>query len=187
MAKLSAFHLLCPATQPAGQSYWLIDIKEITGQACNLLFSHSDVFTWQHPTSDTHMLSFPPTHHQLQTPHRPHLQALQYLRKLCSHPLLVLDPAIPAHVLAVEKATQAKAASPAAWKAVQPSLHMLQHAPKLLALQQLLQVCLLPLPPTPAHVSTCLRKCLVLFSKAGMLHPCSSASHCCYSMMQPCP
>ena len=71
------------------------------------------------------------------------LQALQYLRKLCSHPLLVLDPAIPAHVEAVERATQLQASSPAAWKAVQPHLHQLHHAPKLLALRQLLQVLLL--------------------------------------------
>jgi len=28
-------------------------------------------------------------------------QALQYLRKLCSHPLLVLDPSVPEHVAAV--------------------------------------------------------------------------------------
>ena len=28
-------------------------------------------------------------------------QALQYLRKLCSHPLLVLDPTVPEHVAAV--------------------------------------------------------------------------------------
>ena len=75
------------------------------------------------------------------------LQALQYLRKLCSHPLLVLDAAIPAHVAAVEKATQLKASTPAAWKAAQPCLHHLAHAPKLLALQQLLQVCPLPVSP----------------------------------------
>lgn len=74
----------------------------------------------------------------------PGVQALQYLRKLCSHPLLVLDPAIPAHVAAVERVTQLKASTPAAWKAAQPCLHQLAHAPKLLALQQLLQVCLLP-------------------------------------------
>ncbi len=29
------------------------------------------------------------------------VQALQYLRKLCSHPLLVLDPSVPEHVAAV--------------------------------------------------------------------------------------
>ena len=28
-------------------------------------------------------------------------QALQYLRKLCSHPLLVLDPSVPEHMAAV--------------------------------------------------------------------------------------
>ena len=31
----------------------------------------------------------------------PCAQALQYLRKLCSHPLLVLDPSVPEHVAAV--------------------------------------------------------------------------------------
>ena len=69
-----------------------------------------------------------------------HVQALQYLSKLCSHPLLVLDPANPVHVEAVEKATQLQASSPAAWKAIQPNLHQLQHAPKLEQLKQLLQV-----------------------------------------------
>ncbi len=69
-----------------------------------------------------------------------HVQALQYLSKLCSHPLLVLDPANPVHVEAVEKATQLQASSPAAWKAIQPNLHQLHHAPKLEQLKQLLQV-----------------------------------------------
>ena len=69
-----------------------------------------------------------------------HVQALQYLSKLCSHPLLVLDPANPVHVEAVENATQLQASSPAAWKAIQPNLHQLQHAPKLEQLKQLLQV-----------------------------------------------
>lgn len=84
----------------------------------------------------------------------PGLQALQYLRKLCSHPLLVLDPAIPAHVAAVEKATQLTASTPAAWKAIQPCLHQLAHAPKLLALHQLLQVCPPPVHPAdrPRHL-----------------------------------
>jgi len=68
------------------------------------------------------------------------VQALQYLSKLCSHPLLVLDPANPVHVEAVEKATQLQASSPAAWKAIQPNLHQLHHAPKLEQLKQLLQV-----------------------------------------------
>lgn len=69
-----------------------------------------------------------------------HVQALQYLSKLCSHPLLVLDPANPVHLEAVEKATQLQASSPAAWKAIQPNLHQLQHAPKLEQLKHLLQV-----------------------------------------------
>ena len=51
-------------------------------------------------------------------------QALQYLRKLCSHPALVYDPAIPMHVAALKEAGG--------------ELHSIQHAPKLLALRQLL-------------------------------------------------
>ena len=69
-----------------------------------------------------------------------HAQALQYLSKLCSHPLLVLDPGNPVHLEAVQKATQLQASSPAAWKAIQPNLHQLHHAPKLEQLKQLLQV-----------------------------------------------
>ena len=68
------------------------------------------------------------------------MQALQYLRKLCSHPLLVLDPAAPGHAAAVQAATGLPAATLAAWKAAQASLHQLRHAPKLLALKELLQV-----------------------------------------------
>mmetsp|Transcript_11790 Transcript_11790/g.47593 ORF Transcript_11790/g.47593 Transcript_11790/m.47593 type:complete len:566 (-) Transcript_11790:190-1887(-) len=53
-------------------------------------------------------------------------QALQYLRKLCNHPLLVLDKAHPAYaeVMRDEK-----------------DLHSLAHSPKLMALQQLLLEC----------------------------------------------
>ena len=68
------------------------------------------------------------------------MQALQYLRKLCSHPLLVLDRSQAQHVEAVERATQLPASTATAWKAAQPHLHQLHHAPKLLALKQLLQV-----------------------------------------------
>ena len=64
------------------------------------------------------------------------MQALQYLRKLCSHPLLVLQSALPSHVAAVTSVT-----GTASWEAAQPSLHQLEHAPKLAALQQLLQQC----------------------------------------------
>eukprot|EP00899_Mesostigma_viride_P012526 jgi/Mesvir1/21274/Mv21673-RA.3 len=61
-------------------------------------------------------------------------QALQYLRKLCSHPLLVLDPSQRKHreALAAEGGDVAKR-----------SLH---HAPKLVALQQLLHNCGIGLP-----------------------------------------
>lgn len=62
--------------------------------------------------------------------------ALLYLRKLCSHPLLVLDWSVPAHrdgcqhVLGVS--TQA---------AAEQALRALEHAPKLLALQDILVQC----------------------------------------------
>lgn len=61
---------------------------------------------------------------------------LLYLRKLCSHPLLVLDWSVPAHrdacqhVLGVN--TQA---------AAEQALRALEHAPKLLALQDILVQC----------------------------------------------
>lgn len=59
-------------------------------------------------------------------------QALQYLRKLCNHPLLVLDKSHPNYdeVMRTEK-----------------DLHSLTHSPKLMALQQLLQECGVGLPP----------------------------------------
>lgn len=62
------------------------------------------------------------------------LQALQYLRKLCSHPLLVLDRGVPEHVAAVE-------AQLGPWPAAQAALRDLSHAPKLQALKQLLSEC----------------------------------------------
>ncbi|XP_070579939.1 TATA-binding protein-associated factor 172-like [Ptychodera flava] len=57
-------------------------------------------------------------------------QALQYLRKVCDHPLLVLTPQHPQY----ENITQQLAEQ-------HSSLHDLQHAPKLIALKQLLQDC----------------------------------------------
>ncbi|KAJ3309940.1 btaf1 RNA polymerase II, B-TFIID transcription factor-associated, 170kDa [Boothiomyces sp. JEL0838] len=57
-------------------------------------------------------------------------QALQYLRKLCNHPSLVLTPTHPQY----EK-VQAKL------KAEKRTIHDIQNAPKLLALQQLLLDC----------------------------------------------
>ena len=61
-------------------------------------------------------------------------QALQYLRKLCSHPLLVLDAKVPEHVAAVEEQL-------GPWHAAQAALRDLSHAPKLQALKQLLSEC----------------------------------------------
>ena len=67
------------------------------------------------------------------------LQALQYLRKLCSHPLLVLDASVPQHAAAVAKAGLPQGAPD--WACRGSPLRALQHAPKLQALAQLLQVC----------------------------------------------
>lgn len=55
----------------------------------------------------------------------PPLKALQYLRKLCNHPALVLTPQHPEFKSTTEKL------------AIQnSSLHDIQHAPKLSALKQ---------------------------------------------------
>ncbi|KAI3435532.1 hypothetical protein D9Q98_001597 [Chlorella vulgaris] len=69
----------------------------------------------------------------------PHVfQSLLYLRKLCSHPLLVLDPAVPQHMQAVQKVLQGGKGGKD-WQAARASLASnLAHAPKLAALQQLL-------------------------------------------------
>ena len=67
-------------------------------------------------------------------------QALQYLRKLCAHPLLVLDAGVPSHAEAVARCAPS-AGAPGAWRAPGSALRQLHHAPKLLALRQLLQVC----------------------------------------------
>ena len=66
------------------------------------------------------------------------LQALQYLRKLCSHPLLVLDASVPQHAAAVAKAGLPPGAPD--WAGKGSPLRALQHAPKLQALAELLQV-----------------------------------------------
>ena len=71
------------------------------------------------------------------------VQALQYLRKLCSHPLLVLDGSVPQHAAAV--AASGVTAGPADWGGKGSPLRSLHHAPKLQALAELLQV-LLGLP-----------------------------------------
>eukprot|EP00026_Physarum_polycephalum_P000188 Phypoly_transcript_00188.p1 GENE.Phypoly_transcript_00188~~Phypoly_transcript_00188.p1 ORF type:complete len:1137 (+),score=241.31 Phypoly_transcript_00188:2692-6102(+) len=57
-------------------------------------------------------------------------QALQYLRKLCCHPLLVLNPKHPEYDAVMRELKQSKA-----------SPHDLTHAPKLLALRDLLHEC----------------------------------------------
>lgn len=67
-------------------------------------------------------------------------QALQYLRRLCSHPLLVLDRSLPAHAAAVAAATGVPA-DEASWPRAEAALRALHHAPKLAALRQLLQAC----------------------------------------------
>ena len=64
------------------------------------------------------------------------LQALQYLRRLCSHPLLALDPSNPLHVSAAHQASDSNT-----WPAAEDELHALHHAPKLAALRDLLQQC----------------------------------------------
>ncbi|KDR81493.1 hypothetical protein GALMADRAFT_239466 [Galerina marginata CBS 339.88] len=63
-------------------------------------------------------------------------QSLQYLRKLCNHPALILKT----NKDAIESALGVTAAS--------TNLHDLQHAPKLLALRQLLQDCGIGCAPT---------------------------------------
>lgn len=65
------------------------------------------------------------------------LQALQYMRKLCSHPALVLDPGNEAHQGALQDVAPG-AALP---------LRGLQHAPKLAALRELLAQCGIGHPP----------------------------------------
>lgn len=65
-------------------------------------------------------------------------QALQYLRKLCSHPLLVIDEMQPQHVAALD------AQATATGKPL--DLHDLHHSPKLLALQGILHECGIGLP-----------------------------------------
>ncbi|KAJ7534695.1 hypothetical protein O6H91_13G105700 [Diphasiastrum complanatum] len=62
-------------------------------------------------------------------------QALQYLRKLCSHPLLVLDELQQDYVSALKLEVTGNG------KDMKADLHELQHAPKLLALQEILEEC----------------------------------------------
>lgn len=62
-------------------------------------------------------------------------QALQYLRKLCSHPLLVLDDMQQDYVASLQSEF-----SPTS-KDTKPSFHDLHHSPKLLALKEILEEC----------------------------------------------
>ena len=64
------------------------------------------------------------------------MQALQYLRKLCSHPLLALDSMKEQRTKALIRHTGAKSLQVA-----ERTMHSLEHAPKLLVLMQLLQQC----------------------------------------------
>jgi len=71
----------------------------------------------------------------------PHVfQALHYLRRLCSHPLLALDPAVPAHQKALVKVLGPKIGNN--WTEAQEHLRTnLSHSPKLAALRELLIDC----------------------------------------------
>ena len=98
-----------------------------------------DVHLWLPPTGARVRIAATRKAHG---PPLPCLQALQYMRKLCSHPALVLDPQQPAHVAALNAATGAATEEVAGtWEArVAAVRSQLYHAPKLEALQQLLQV-----------------------------------------------
>lgn len=61
---------------------------------------------------------------------------LLYLRKLCSHPLLVLDWSVPAHREACQQVLGASTQASA-----EVALRGVEHAPKLLALQDILVQC----------------------------------------------
>jgi TATA-binding protein-associated factor len=65
--------------------------------------------------------------------------ALIYLRKLCSHPLLALDWSVPAHREACQLVLGPAAAASQA--AAEQALRAIEHAPKLLALQDILMQC----------------------------------------------
>ncbi|RUS75204.1 hypothetical protein EGW08_017041 [Elysia chlorotica] len=58
-------------------------------------------------------------------------QALQYLRKVCNHPALVLGPSHPRHKEILSSFSQGSS----------PNIHDIVHAPKLTALKQLLNDC----------------------------------------------
>ena len=62
-------------------------------------------------------------------------QALQYLLKLCSHPLLVVGEKIP------DSLTTILSESFPGTSDVMSELHKLHHSPKLIALQEILEEC----------------------------------------------
>ncbi|GIL55055.1 hypothetical protein Vafri_10704, partial [Volvox africanus] len=67
----------------------------------------------------------------------PHVFAsLQYLRKLCSHPAMVMDLGLPAHVAVAATVLRTTDAA-----GVEAALRRLKHAPKLAALRDLLATC----------------------------------------------
>ncbi|CAI7860003.1 unnamed protein product [Closterium sp. NIES-54] len=80
-------------------------------------------------------------------------QALQYLRKLCSHPLLVLDPSHPRHAAALTAVGATGAVAEAGQRGGSSSgagssggdgvgdVHDIVHAPKLVALRDILLEC----------------------------------------------
>lgn len=71
----------------------------------------------------------------------PHVfQALHYLRKLCSHPLLVLDAGVPAHGEALKKLFGSEVSKE--WESVRNHLLTdIMHSPKLAVLKELLIDC----------------------------------------------
>ena len=101
------------------------------------------------------------------------VQALQYLRKLCSHPLLVLDASVDGHVRAVGQAIgQKPAIVKANWASSLAALHAAEHAPKMAALVELLQQCgiLLASPDAAAATDGGVQSC----SRPRSLLPCLS-------------
>lgn len=78
--------------------------------------------------------------HELRTNHRTNHSTRQYLRKLCSHPCLVLDEHHPEYTQLTHEMQQANS-----------HLHDIQHAPKLLALKYV------PMWPSARRVLTFVR------------------------------
>lgn len=69
----------------------------------------------------------------------PHaFQSIQYLRRVCGHPLLALDWELPEHRHALQSSLGSEISS---WAAATSALQDISHAPKLLALKELLEQC----------------------------------------------